>query len=374
MFLKPMNLKKTPFFERHIENNGRMVDFSGWALPVEYKSLLQEAKAVRNSCGLFDASHMGEIIVKGQKAFDFVQRLTPNDIGLIDVFGMQYNVFLNPEGGIIDDLMVYRLEQDILCVVNASNKGKVLNWLNSQNEEDVEILDISDNIALISLQGPNSCEVSEKVFGKDISNLKYMHFLKKEFKDQEIIISRSGYTGEDGFEIYADWQKACCWWDCLVEEGREFGLTLCGLGSRDVLRIETGYSLYGHEIDDSTNPYEASLGWIVKMNKNFIAKENVLRFKKNILKRKKIGFIMKDRSFPRQGYKIYSDGREVGEVCSGAYSPNINKSIGMAYVRYDLAAIGTIIDVEIRNKFYKAEISELPFIKAKIKKQVSIDI
>ncbi|MCK5392802.1 MAG: glycine cleavage system aminomethyltransferase GcvT, partial [Candidatus Omnitrophica bacterium] len=181
-------------------------------------------------------------------------------------------------------------------------------------------------------------------------------------------------TGEDGFEIYVDWQEACCWWDRLVEEGRKFGLTLCGLGSRDVLRIETGYSLYGHEIDDSTNPYEASLGWIVKMNKNFIAKENVLRFKKNILKRKKIGFIMKDRSFPRQGYKIYSDGREVGEVCSGAYSPNINKSIGMAYVRYDLAAIGTIIDVEIRNKFYKAEISELPFIKAKIKKQVSIDI
>ncbi len=369
-----MNLKKTPFFERHVENNGRIVDFSGWALPVEYKSLLQEVKSVRNSCGLFDASHMGEIIIKGQKAIDFIQRLTPNNVELIDAFGMQYNVFLNSEGGIIDDLMVYRLEKDILCVVNASNKEKVLNWLNIQRQEDVEILDLSDKIALISLQGPNSFEVIEKVFGKDITKLKYMHFLKKRFNDQEILISRSGYTGEDGFEIYVDWQKACFWWDNIVKAGRCFGLTLCGLGSRDVLRIEAGYSLYGHEIDDSTNPYEASLGWMVKMNKDFIAKKNILRFKKDILKRKKIGFIMKDRSFPRQGYKIYSEGRNVGEICSGAYSPNINKSIGMAYIRYDLSAIGTIVDVEIRNKFHKAEICELPFIKAKTKNHVSIDI
>jgi aminomethyltransferase len=248
---------KTPLYEKHVENNGHIVDFSGWALPVEYSSILKEAKAVRTTCGLFDASHMGEIYIKGKDALSFLQSLTPNDISLTKKGQLQYNLFLNDKGGIVDDLMIYNLGESFLCVVNASNTDKVYNWLmlkirdgkyTKENKSDLEVINESDNTSLLSLQGPKAVFIMEKIFGSEVKNLKYMRFTQLLFKDKKTIVSRSGYTGEDGFEIYCDNVLAPHIWDLILKYGKEEGLVLSGLGARDVLRIEAGYPLYGHEM------------------------------------------------------------------------------------------------------------------------------
>ena len=362
-----MELKKTPFYQKHLQNKGRIIDFCGWALPSEYKSMLAEAKAVRLKCGIFDASHMGEIEVKGRGAFSFLQRLVSNDISIIDAGRMQYNLFLNEAGGIIDDLMIYRQEESFLCVVNASNKDKVLRWLEKNIQPDVEITDQSNNLALISIQGPHSAEIVKKVFGPEESELKYLSFRKIKIQDGEIIISRSGYTGEDGFEIYLSWEGGIQWWNKLTELGQELGIKPCGLGSRDILRIEAGYPLYGHEIDDFTNPYEACLVWAVKLNKDFIGKEELLKAKDKGLKKKRIGIIMQERAVPRQGYLLYLEGRVIGEISSGTYSPNLDKFIGMAYVEEKYAKCGLEVSLEVRNKLYRAEVARFPFVDIRTK-------
>ena len=363
-----MDLKKTPLYQRYIENNARIVDFNGWALPIEYKSMLLEAKTVREACGLFDASHMGQIIVKGPGAFDFLQRLTPNDISLIEEGQQQYNVFLNDKGGVIDDLMVYRFHDHFLCVVNAANKDKVYDHLNENKGDDVELSDESDDYTLICLQGPKSASIMEKIAGTRASYLKYMHFIEQKKGDGRIIISRSGYTGEDGFEIYTSCGDALWWWDSLIEEGKDRGVALCGLGARDILRIEAGYSLYGHELNDDINPFEASLDWVVKFNKDFIAKDLLLKVKEKGPGRRRVGFIMQERAPARQNYPLYLDGRLIGKVTSGTYSPNLDKFIGMAYVDSEYSKADSLIDVEIRNKLYKAKITKLPFLKSGVKR------
>jgi len=357
-----MSLKRTPLYQKHLQNKARLIDYCGWELPVEYKGMLLEAKQTRKACGLFDASHMGEIIVKGKSALEFLQGLVCGDLSSLPEGKMQYNLFLNDNAGIIDDLMVYRLKDGFMCVVNASNKDKVLGWLNNNQKPDVEIVDKSDKTALISLQGPCSAAVAEKVFGKEASGLSYMYFIKGKIHDKEVIISRSGYTGEDGFEIYTLWQDAEFWWDKIVKAADNFGLAFCGLGSRDILRLEAGYPLYGHEIDDNTNPYEAGLGWAVKLNKNFISREKLLKVKSEGIQKKRVGFIMEERAFARQGYSLYSGEKEVGKVTSGAYSPNLDKFIAMAYVEKKYAETGSEILVKIRNKLYKAKIVKFPFI------------
>ena len=354
---------KTPLYEKHVNNNGHIVDFSGWALPVEYSSILKEAKAVRTTCGLFDASHMGEIYVKGKDALNFLQSLTPNDISITKKGQLQYNLFLNDKGGIVDDLMVYNLGDAFLCVVNASNTDKVYNWLMGKMGDskyaNLEIINESSNTSLLSLQGPKAVFVMEKIFGSEVKSLKYMYFTQLAFENKKIIVSRSGYTGEDGFEIYCANALAPLIWDLILKYGKDQGLVLSGLGARDVLRIEAGYPLYGHEINDDTNPLEASLGWVTKLNKNFIAKEKI---NKDKIIRKRVGFMMEERAIARQGYLIYVDGKTVGEVTSGTYSPNLNQFIGMAYVEKDFSALGQPVDIKIRDKFYKAKITSFDFI------------
>lgn len=362
-----MDLKKTPFYLKHLQSNGRIVGFSGWAIPVEYKSILAEAKAVRSSCGLFDASHMGELVIKERGAFSFLQKLISNDLSNISAGQMQYNLFLNESGGIIDDLMIYHQGDAFLCVVNASNKDKVLKWLNKNIQPEVEIVDRSKEIALLSLQGPQAAGIVEKVFGQDVAAIEYLFFIKKQIEGQEIFISRSGYTGEDGFEIYLPWENSSQWWDKLIKAGQDFGLKPCGLGSRDILRIEAGYPLYGQEINDAINPYQASLGWAVKLNKDFIGKKKLLEIKSQGLRRERVGFIMQERAVARKGYLLWEEGRTIGEVSSGAYSPNIGKFIGMAYVDKEHAKIGCEVSIEVRNKLYKAKIAKFPFVDIKTK-------
>ena len=362
-----MELKKTPFYQKHLQNKGRIVDFSGWALPVEYKSTLAEAEAVRKSCGLFDASHMGEIVVKGAGAFSFLQRLVSNDLSVTSPGQMQYNLFLSESGSIIDDLMVYRRKNSFLCVVNASNKDKVFKWLNKNIQPEVEIIDKSKKYALISIQGPNAAKIIERVFSRQEAGLEYLFFREMEIEGEGLIISRSGYTGEDGFEIYFPWENSSKWWDKLIENGKDFELKPCGLGSRDILRIEAGYPLYGHEIDEAINPYEAFLGWAVKLNKDFIGKEELLKIKSIGLKRKRVGFIMQERAIPRQGYSVLEKSKIIGKVSSGTYSPNVGKFIGMAYLGEECVKIGDEVNVEVRGKLYKAKIAKFPFVSIKTK-------
>jgi len=363
-----MDLKKTPFYQKHLQNKGRIVDFSGWALPVEYKSTLAEAEAVRKNCGIFDASHMGEIVIRGVNAFSFLQGLVPNDLSIINIGQMQYNLFLNQSGCVIDDLMIYRMKNSFFCVVNASNKDKVVKWLNDNIKPGVEIVDKSMEYSLLSVQGPEAVKIIEKVFDCKGVDSEYLSFKEIKIKEEEIIISRSGYTGEDGFEIYLPWENSNQWWDKIIEEGNSFQLKPCGLGSRDILRIEAGYPLYGHELDETINPYEACLDWVVKLNKNFVGKEKLSKVKDSGVKRKRVGFIMEGRAIPRQGYPIHSKLGVIGEVSSGTYSPNISKFIGMAYLDKDYAKIGEAVEVEVRGKLYKAKIAKFSFINIKTKR------
>jgi len=362
-----MELKKTSLYQRHLQSNAKIVNFEGWALPLEYRSILSEAKFSRTDCGLFDVSHMGQIIIEGEKSFDFLQYLTTNDISLITKGKLQYNLFINDDGGIVDDCMVYHLGESFLCVVNASNKEKVLNWLIKRASSSVRIVDKSDSFALISIQGPNSEKIVSKVLEASLAKLEYMHFVREKIKGSELIISRSGYTAEDGFEIYLDPKDASLFWDKLLDEGKA-SILPCGLGSRDILRIEAGYPLYGHELGAFTNPYEASLGWAVKTNKDFIAKEKITKVKVDGLQKKRIGFIMQERALVRQGYPIYSNIKQIGLVTSGTYSPNTNKFIGMGYIDIDYANYNSIVSIKVREKLYKAEIVRFPFIKEKVKK------
>jgi aminomethyltransferase len=384
-----MELLKTPFYQKHLQNKGKTVDFAGWALPVEYKSMLAEAGAVRKSCGLFDASHMGELAVRGRDAFLFLQRLTSNDLSVINAGQMQYNLFLNQNGGVIDDLMVYRRQASFLCVVNASNKAKVFKWLTDNIREEAEVIDQSSQLALISLQGPQAAGIAGKVFTEAVAALEYLSFVEIEADSQKILISRSGYTGEDGFEIYLPWEESGRWWDRLIEAGSDSGLIPCGLGSRDILRIEAGYPLYGHEIDETTDPFQASLGWAVKLDKDFIGKAELFKKKGEGLKKKRVGFIMRERAMPRQGYTVHSisevtppgaeqrassvKARIIGEVSSGTYSPNLGKFIGMAFLEKAYAQPGCFVNLKVRDKFYKAEIVKVPFVNINTKSVNSAD-
>jgi len=362
-------LKRTSLYDIHLKNNAKIVNFAGWLMPIEYRGILKESKAARESCVLFDVSHMGEIRVTGDKALDFIQYLTTNDAAALKPYKMQYNLFVNDRAAIIDDFMLYRLQEGFLCVVNASNKDKVLNWLNQNIRKSVNIEDESDKTALLSLQGPLSQKILKKVSGDSFDGLEYMHFTELKISGINCLVSRSGYTGEDGFELYCDTKAARELWSLFVNKGQEFNLGPAGLGARDVLRIEAGYPLYGHEISDEINPIEALLNWAVKTKKkDFIGKNIIIEAINNGTKKKRVGFIMKERGVARAGYNIYKDSnRRIGKVTSGIYSPNIDKFIGMGYIETGFAGKGKEILIEIRNKLYKAEISRFPFVKIKTK-------
>lgn len=332
-------------------------------MPVQYSGVIKEHHAVRNAAGLFDVSHMGEIEIKGPKAFEFLQNILTNDIAKLSEGRILYTVMCYNNGGIVDDLLVHKIKDThyMLCV-NASNTNKDYQWILKHQVSGVEVLDISDETAQLALQGPASGKILQQILNIDLDNLKYFYFIKDEVADIGALIARSGYTGEDGFEIYFNPQKAECLFTKILEIGSKDGIMPIGLAARDTLRVEMGYSLYGHEIDQNYNPLEANLGWIVKLDKgDFIGREALIKIKEEGLKRKLIGFEMIERGIPRTGYKIFKNNEETGAVVSGTFSPSLKKAIGTGYISSKFTGFNEEIEVDIRGKKIKGKIVKIPF-------------
>lgn len=357
--------KKTRFYELHKLNNAKIVDFAGYEMPIQYSSIIAEHKAVRNSVGVFDVSHMGEVFIRGEKALDFVQHITTNDASKLTPGRVQYSAMCYPDAGIVDDLLVYCIAEDeFMLVVNASNLEKDFNWMNTNNSFDVQIVNESDEFSLLAVQGPESKTVVQKITKEEI-NLEYYHFMKAEVAGVEMILSRTGYTGELGFELYfkGDEQIATTVWNAIFEAGKEFNIQPVGLGARDSLRLEMGFCLYGNDIDETTNPLEAGLGWITKLQKkSFIGKEAILKIKDEGLRRKLIPLLIEDKAFPRHGYEVVYNGKKVGTVTSGTVSPILEKGIAMAYVESEYAVEKNHLFILIRGKEVSAEVVRLPFL------------
>lgn len=360
-------MKNTPFTEKHIALGAKMVDFAGYNMPVSYTGINDEHLAVRKSAGVFDVSHMGEFILKGDKAIDLIQRVTSNDAGKLKNGQAQYSCLPNAEGGIVDDLLVYCIEENnvYMLVVNASNIEKDWNWIQQHNTAGAEMHNISDKTCLLAVQGPNATKALQPLTEMDILNLGYYTFVKGVFAGVEnVLISATGYTGAGGVEIYFEDKDGAAEkiWDAIFEAGKEYGIKPTGLGARDTLRLEMGFCLYGNDIDDTTSPLEAGLGWITKFSKDFTAKEIFEKQKADGLKRKLVGFEMMERGIPRQGYDICdADGNIIGNVTSGTQSPSLNKAIGMGYIQTPLTAAGSAIMIRVRDKLIPAKVVKVPF-------------
>lgn len=360
-------MKKTTLFQVHERLGAKLIDFAGFMMPVQYSSIIAEHKAVRNSVGVFDVSHMGEVFIRGSKALDFVQYITVNDASKLTPGRVQYSAMCYPDGGIVDDLLVYKVsDEEFMLVVNASNKDKDYNWMKENNKFGVEIADESDEYSLLAVQGPDSQRTVEKLCDKKLE-MEYYHFFKARCAGVDMIVSRTGYTGELGYELYfkGDEKVAEKVWTELFEAGKEFDIQPVGLGARDSLRLEMGFCLYGHDIDQTTNPLEAGLGWITKLNKNsdFIAKDVLLKVKAEGLKRKLVAMSSEEKAFPRQGYDITVDSKKVGCVTSGTVSPMLEKPIAMGYVDTEYSREGSQVNFLIRGKEIPAKLVKLPFIK-----------
>ena len=361
-------MKQTVYNAIHRKSGGKMVDFAGFEMPVEFKGIREEHMTVRQGVGVFDVSHMGEIWIKGPNASEFVQYVTTNDISVLQPGQAQYSCFPNGKGGIVDDLLVYFFEPEkYLLVVNASNIEKDYNWLIANNKFAAEIENVSDNISQIAVQGPKATEVLQKLTSVKLDQILYYTFTTGTFAGvDDVIISATGYTGSGGFELYFPNEVAEEIYDAVFEAGKEFNIQPIGLGARDTLRLEMGYCLYGNDIDDTTSPLEAGLGWITKFNdkNNFIDKERLLAQKAEGVRRVLRGFEMIERGIPRHGYELCDEaGNVIGHVTSGTQSPVLNKGIGMGYIQKSFSAIDTNIYVKIREKLVKAKVVKMPFIK-----------
>ena len=360
-----MNIKSLQNEKFHVENNAKMVPFAGYNMPMWYSSIADEHNCVREKVGIFDVSHMGEFFVSGEMAKDFLQMVTTNDINKLTKGKVQYSSILNRSGGIIDDLLVYDMgENKYMLVVNASNMEKDFNWLNDNNNLDVEIKNNSDDYSLFAVQGPEADKVCSKVFNEELTNIKYYTFIEKQTNDfGNVIISATGYTGAGGFELYVKNEFAESLWNNIILNGNEFKIQPIGLGARDTLRLEMGFCLHGNDIDNSINPIEAELDWICKKEINFIGKEIVDRDRSNKPSKTLIGFELIEKGIPRKGYKIFNKEKElVGEVTSGSISPYTKKAIGMGYISYNENTISEKIYIEIRSKKVEAQIVKRPFI------------
>jgi aminomethyltransferase len=361
-------MKTTAFNEIHKQAGGKMVEFAGYEMPIEYEGIKAEHMCVRNSVGVFDVSHMGEFWVKGPKAIDLVSKITSNDPRVLKPGQAQYSCFPNGKGGIVDDLLVYCYEPEkYMLVVNAANIDKDWAWVEKQNESvGAEIENACDSISQLAIQGPNATKVLQKLTDVDLSKVKFYTFTTDKFAGvDEVIISATGYTGAGGFELYFRNDVAEKIWNAIFEAGEEFGIKPIGLAARDTLRLEMGYCLYGNDIDDSTSPLEAGLGWITKFNngRKFIDREFLTMQKTEGVTRRLRGFVLNGRGIPRKGYELANaEGEVIGKVTSGTMSPVLNKGIGMGYVAKEYSAIGTQIFVKIRNKVIPAEIVKIPFI------------
>lgn len=368
-----MELKKTMLDEIHMGLGAKMVDFAGFSMPVQYGGIIEEHLNVRNNVGVFDVSHMGEFIVKGKDALAFLQKVTSNDVSKLSVGQIQYSCMPNLEGGIVDDLLVYRLSEDqcnegetvYMLVVNASNIEKDWSWLLSNLTGDVKMTDISDKTSLLAVQGPEAVRVLRDLTDMDLESMKYYHFDKGVFGGLEnVLISATGYTGAGGFEIYVDNDKVERLWNIIFEAGKEVGIKPAGLGCRDTLRLEKGFCLYGNDIDETTSPLEAGLGWITKLNKDMFNSSDIFQKQKQEgVVKKLIAFVMCDRRVPRQGYDIVDSTENViGKVTSGGLSPCLEKNIGMGYVPSHLSKPGSMIGIRFGKKILDAEIVSLPFV------------
>lgn len=358
-----MPLKPTPLRAEHVALGARLVPFAGYEMPVQYPTgITAEHQAVRTAAGLFDVSHMGEVEVRGREAREFVQYVTSNDLDRAAVGQAQYSTLLNHDGGVVDDLLVYRFPERFLLVVNASNREKdVVHLREHAGRFDVEISDRSDEIALLALQGPKAQTILERLTDDRLDDIGYYHFREGRLLDRNALLSRTGYTGEDGFEIYLENKDAVAVWRALLEAGKPEGLTPAGLGARDTLRLEMGYALYGNDLDEEHTPLEAGLGWVVKLGKeDFIGREALIRQKEAGVPRKLVGFRLRERGFPRPGYEVRT-ARGAGVVTSGTVSPSLGVGIGMAYLPAEAAQPGTEIEVVIRGQGIPAEVVKPPF-------------
>lgn len=364
-----MELKKTALTHIHEQLGAKMVPFAGYLMPVRYTSDIEEHKTVRESVGVFDVSHMGEFMVTGPGAESLIQEVTSNDISKVVDGQAQYSCLPNDKGGIVDDLIVYRFSAEkYMLVVNASNIEKDWNWIKkyAEGREGVHMEDISDQISLFAVQGPKATEVLQKLTDTDLSGIKFYHFTEGAFAGVDnVIISGTGYTGSGGFELYVPNAVAEEVWKKIFEAGAPYGIKPIGLGARDTLRLEMGFCLYGNDINDTTSPLEARLGWITKLNTDFVNAANLRKQKEEGITRQLTGFQMVDKGIPRQGYVLEdAEGNTIGEVTSGTMSPSLNQGIGMGYLLKEFSAPGTEIYVAVRNRKLKAEVVKLPFYKA----------
>ncbi len=361
-------MKKTPFTDIHIALGAKMHEFAGYNMPIEYSGIIDEHLTVCNGVGVFDVSHMGEIWVKGPWALDFLQKVTSNDVATLPIGKAQYSCLVNEEGGIVDDIIIYHYEPDkYMLVVNASNVEKDWNWLVKNNTELADIENASDNIGQLAIQGPKALDTLQKLTKIDLTQIPYYSFVIGSLKGSaldNVIISNTGYTGAGGFEIYFYPQYAQTIWDAIFEAGQEFGIKPIGLGARDTLRLEMGYCLYGNDLDDTTTPIEAGLGWITKFKdgKNFIGRSILEKQKVSGVSRKLSAFQLQERGIPRHGYDLVNEsGEKIGTVTSGTMAPTNKVGIGLGYVKPEYSALGTTIYVRIRDKNIKAEVVKPPF-------------
>jgi len=359
-------MNNTALTDKHISLGAKMVPFAGYNMPVQYEGINAEHATVRKAVGVFDVSHMGEFILKGENALDLIQRVISNDASKLYDGKVQYAYLPNEDGGIVDDLLVYRIdEKTYMLVVNASNIEKDWNWISKFNTKDVEMHNISDKTSLLAVQGPKAAEALQSLTEIDLASMEYYTFTKGVFAGVEnVVVSATGYTGAGGFEIYCDNAHAEKIWDAVFEAGAAFNMKPFGLGARDTLRLEMGFCLYGNDIDDSTSPIEAGLGWVTKFSKAFTNSDALLAEKEAGVKRRLIGFEMIDRGIPRHDYEIVDEaGNTIGKVTSGTQSPSLQKAIGMGYVTKENAKEGAEIYISIRNNKIKAKVVKFPFYK-----------
>jgi aminomethyltransferase len=358
-----MELKKTALHDVHVKLGARMVEFAGYHMPIQYRSIREEHKRVRDTVGVFDVSHMGEVEIHGPAALDMVQKITINDAAQLQVGQVQYSAMCYPHGGIVDDLLVYRFKDKYLLVINAANRSKDVDWMLRNKIEGCTISDSSDAVTQLAVQGKKAEATLQKLTAVDLAGIPYYWFVEGVLAQAPMLISCTGYTGEPGFELYFENAHAEAVWNAVFEAGKEFDIEPIGLGARDSLRLEKKMCLYGNDIDDTTNPLEAGLGWITKLDKgDFIGREAILKVKTEGLKRRLVSFVLNETGFPRHGYAILKDGREIGQVTSGTVSPILEKGIGLGYVPHEFSKVDTTIDILIRDKQIPATIIKPPFV------------
>jgi aminomethyltransferase len=367
-------MKTTPLTEKHIALGAKMAEFAGYNMPISYAGIKEEHACVRNDVGVFDVSHMGEFVVKGKEALDLIQKVTSNNAAKLEIGDAQYSCLPNHKGGVVDDLLVYRLpednctegEQAFMLVVNASNIEKDWNWIKEHNTFDTRLINISGETGLLAVQGPKAADALQSLTEVDLKSVKYYSFVKGQFAGLDnVIISATGYTGSGGFELYASSDQLAQLWDAVFEAGKDFGIKPVGLGARDTLRLEMGFALYGNDISDTTSPIEAGLGWITKTKKGEFNSVEIFR-KQRVegITRKLVGFEVLDRRVPRHDYIIQdTDGNEIGVVTSGTMSPSLEKPIGMGYVKKEFSTEGTEIQISTGRKSLNAKVVKVPFYK-----------